>query len=100
MLVYADTVFMVLVRNSPQNATYIAAHRLNPEQISPQDYVDGKSDPDLLALQQIRIASLLWDLGQAEMGRELIRKAEPAGEHYGPVRDALEEFRRNYPLAS
>ena len=67
VLVYADTVFMVLVRNSTENAAYIAAHRLDPEQISPQDYLDGRSDPDLLALQQIRVASLLRDLGRPEI---------------------------------
>ncbi len=97
VLVYADTVFMVLVRNSAQNAAYISAHQLNPGQITPQDYLDGRSDPDLLALQQIRVASLLRDLGVPETSRELIRKAEPLADRYGTVRDALEEFRRNYP---
>lgn len=97
VLVYADTVFMVLVRNSGENAAYIAAHRLNPEQISPQDYLDGRSDPDLLALQQIRVASFLMDLGVPEPSRDLVRKAEPLADRYGTVREALEEFRRNYP---
>jgi hypothetical protein len=97
VLVHADTVLMVLVRNTAENAPYIAAHRLDPGQISPQDYLDGNSYPDLLALQQIRVASLLGDLGQSEMSRKLIREAQPLAGRYGAVRDALEEFHRTYP---
>jgi hypothetical protein len=97
VLVYADTVLMVLVRNTAESAPYIAAHQLDPAQIAPRDYLNGTFYPDLLALQQIRVASLLADLGQAEMSRNLIRKAEPLAGRYGTVRDALEEFRKNYP---
>ncbi len=96
VLVYVDTVFMALVRNSTENAAYIAAHRLNPGQISPQDYLDGRSYPDLLALQQIQVASLLKDLGWPEPSRDLIRKAEPLADRHGTVRGALEEFRKSY----
>ncbi len=70
---------------------------LNPGRNSPQDYLDGKSDPDLFTLQQIRVASLLRDLGVPEQSRDLIRKAEPLADRYGTVRDAFEEFRRRYP---
>jgi hypothetical protein len=97
VLAHADTVLMVLVRNVPENATYIAAHRLSPAQISPPDYLDGKSYPDLLALQQIRVASLLADLGQVEFSHNLIRTAEPVAGRYATVREALEEFRKEYP---
>jgi hypothetical protein len=96
VLVHVDTVLMVLVRNLAENGPYIAAHRLDPGRISPPDYLDGGAYPDLRALQQIRVASLLADLGQPEMSRNLIRKAEPLAGSYGTVRDALENFRRTY----
>ena len=95
VLVYVDTVLMVLVRNLAENASYVAAHRLDPAQILPADYLDGATYPDLLALQQIRVASLLRDLGQSEMSSNLIRRAEPLASRYATVRDALEGFRRD-----
>ncbi len=97
VLVHVDTVLMILVRNVAENAPYIAAHRLESANISPQDYLDGTLYPDLLALQQIRVASLLADLGQPEMSRNLTRKAEPLASRFGTVRDAIEDFRKNYP---
>jgi hypothetical protein len=97
VLVQVDTEFMVLVRNSAENAAYVASHRLDPGQISPQDYLDEKSYPDLLALQQIQVASFFRDLGWSENSRELILKAEPLSDRFGTVRDALTEFRKSYP---
>jgi hypothetical protein len=96
VLVHVDTVLMVLVRDVPENAPYIAAHRLDPGEISPPDYLDGGMYPDLLALQKIRIASLLSDLGQVKRSRDLIGDVEPLAGRYGTVREALEEFRKNH----
>ena len=93
-LVHADTVFAILVRNSPENAPYLAAHAMKPEDIDPPDFLN--SEPDLLALQQIRMASLYEELGLREKSAEMIRRAEPAAGRYPAVRDALERFRLDY----
>jgi hypothetical protein len=53
--------------------------------ILPQDHLDGRSYPDLLALQQVRVASLLRDLGLPEPSRDLIREAQPLADRYGTV---------------
>ena len=55
-LVYADTIFLILVRDAPNNAAYLAEHRLKPEAIKPLDFLI--SEADLLALQQVRMAEL------------------------------------------
>jgi hypothetical protein len=96
VLVHGDTVLMILVRNVEENESYIAAHRLELSRISPADFLDADSYPDLLALQRIRVASLLQDLGQFEMARDLAGKVEPLAGRYGTVRDALEEYRKRY----
>ncbi len=100
VLIHVDTVLMILVRNVAENASYIVAHRLDPAQIAPADYLDGGRYPDLLALQQIRVASLLEDLGQFELSHNLIGKAAPLANHYHTVRDALKDFERTYPARS
>ncbi len=93
-LVHADTVFVVLVRNSPENRQYLAAHSLRPEAISPQDFLEG--EPDLLALQQIRMAGLYGALGLQNKSAEMIRLAEPAAERYPSVRHELTRFKARY----
>ncbi len=92
--VFADTVFLVMVRNIPDNSEYLSKHGLRPDQINPQDFL--ADEPDLLALQQIRIAGLYRDLGLIERSRELIRAAESAKKYF-TVRDALRQFSLKYP---
>jgi hypothetical protein len=91
-LVYADTIFMVLVRESPGNAEYLAAHRIIPEDISPNDLLIRQ--PDLLALQYVRLAMLYRDLGVEEKSAHMIEMAEPSQVKYPAVRQALQEWKK------
>jgi len=90
-LVHADTVFLILVRNVPGNSTYLDKHRLLAEDILPVDFLI--SEPDLLALQRIRMAELFRDFGLNEKAKKMIQAAEPAGRRYPSVKEALERFR-------
>jgi hypothetical protein len=94
-LVFADTVFLIIVRNTPENSEYLSRHELQPCRINPQDFL--ANEPDLLALQQIRIASLCRDLGLNERSRDLILAAESAAERYFTVQEALRQFSLRYP---
>ena len=93
-LVHADTVFMILVRNTPENQWYIAAHRILPQDISPTDFLE--SEPDLLALQQIRIAGLYRDLGLPEKSQEMIQMVEATAHRFPEVRNALATYLKEY----
>ena len=89
-LVQADSVFLILVRDTAGNADYIARHRLKPEEIEPADLL--WSEPDLLALQRLRLADLFKELGLRAMAEDLISKARPEARRYAAVRRALEEM--------
>lgn len=93
-VVFTDTVFLIIVRNTLENSEYLSTHELRPDQINPQDFLAG--EPDLLALQQIRMAGLYRDLGLTERSRELILSAECAAKKYVAVREALKQFKNNY----
>jgi len=95
-LVYADTLWVILVRNTPKNQTYIAAHELAPQAISPGDFLYG--EPDLLALQQIEIASLYHDLGLKNKAVEMVKKAEPFAQLFPSVGKALDDFNKIYKM--
>jgi hypothetical protein len=91
-LVYADTVFMILVRESPGNAEYLAAHRISPTDISPGDLLFQR--PDLLGLQYVRLAMLYRDLGMEDKSVHMGQLAEPFQVPYPAVRQALQEFKK------
>jgi len=93
--VFADTVFLIMVRNTPENSAYLSKHELHPDQINPHDFL--ADEPDLLALQQIRIAGLYRDLGLNKKSREMILAVEDAANRYVTVREALRQFRSYYP---
>ena len=90
-LVHADTIFLILVRNVLDDSEYLTQHRLRPDTIAPADFLT--SEPDLLALQQIRMAGLYRDFGLNTKAEEMIRAAEPAARQYRAVREGIEEFR-------
>ena len=90
-LVHADTVFLILVRNVPNNSVYLAEHRLKPEAIKPLDFLIFEAD--LLALQQVRMAELYRDFGLGTRAEEMIRAARPAARRYRQVREAIERFK-------
>lgn len=69
-LVHADTVFLILVRNTPDNQEYLSRHRLKPQDISPNDWLTDQ--PDLLEQQKRRMADLFNDLGLPEKAAELL----------------------------
>ena len=91
-LVYADTIFMILVRESPSNAEYLAAYRILPQEISPSDLLIRR--PDLLGLQYVRLAMLYRDLGVEEKSAQMIGMAEPFQVEYPAVRQALQELKK------
>jgi hypothetical protein len=91
VLVHADTVLLTLVRNLAKNASYIANHKLNPENIVPKDFLN--SEPDLRALQEIRMARLFADFGLHAQAQEMIRKAETVADRYVSVQTAMKEFK-------
>jgi hypothetical protein len=93
VLVHADTVLLTLVRNLPKNDSYIAAHRLDPKDIAPQDFLD--SETDLKALQALRMAGLYMAFGLKKKAEEMIWNAELVADRYVNVRSALNEFRKN-----
>ena len=92
VLVHADTVLLTLVRNVSNNDNYIALHRLNPENIDPNDFLT--SEPDLQALQQLVMAELFRDLGLNSRSRQMIEAAESVAGRYGVVQNALEKFKK------
>ena len=79
--VYLDSDYVVLVRNAPENAGYIAAHRLDPRRAEPGDLVAAPLA--LRAQQRGRFARLLHALGADERAEEQHRaalaEAGPAG---------------------
>ena len=93
--VFADTVFLILVRDIPEHSAYLAAHRLPPEDIRPRGLLE--SEPDLLALQKLRMAGLYRDIGLIGKSEEMVRGTEEAAERYVTVRQALGQFRSSYP---
>jgi hypothetical protein len=95
-LVYADTNFVIAVRDTPANADYLAAHRLWPDAIAPPDYLPG--EPDLYGQQLVRVAGLFLDLDLPEKARELADHARQQAGHYPAVRDALARLHEEYPL--
>jgi hypothetical protein len=90
-LVHADTVLLTLVRNSAKNANYIAAHKLNPDNIAPKDFLN--SEPDLRALQEIRMAGLFSAFGLHAKTQDMVRNAEKVAGRYPSVQAALKEAR-------
>jgi hypothetical protein len=94
VLVHADTVLLTLIRNSPKNANYIVLHELNPQDIAPKDFL--YSEPDLKALQEIRMAGLFADFGMKTESEEMIRNAELVADRYVSVRSELKVFMRSY----
>jgi hypothetical protein len=90
-IVHADTVLLTLVRNVPRNASYLAIHRLTPENIAPRDFLT--SEPDLKALQQLVMAGLYKDLGLHSRAREMIQAAESVAGSFGVVQDALQKIK-------
>lgn len=94
-IVFADTVFLIMVRDIPENSEYLSKHQLYPDQINPQDFLT--TEPDLLALQQIRMAGLYRDLGLIERSKEMILAAEDAAKRYSTVERALRQFSLSYP---
>ena len=91
VIVHADTVLLTLVRNLAKNASYIANHKLNPENIVPKDFLN--SEPDLRALQEIRMARLFADFGLHSKAQEMIRNAELVADRYVSVQTAMKEFK-------
>ncbi len=90
-LVHADTVFLVLVRNVPNNSGYLGLHRLRADEIAPTDFLT--SEPDLVALQCVRMAELYRDFELQAKADAMIRAAEPAARRYPAVKEAIEKFK-------
>lgn len=93
--VCADTIFVILVRNAPENLAYISRHRLRFEDYSPPDFLTA--EPDLLALQQLRMAGFYRDLGLIEKAKASVDRIKSAALKYAVVRQSLKEFRVFYP---
>ena len=89
-LVYADTIFLVLVRRVRGNAAYLTAHVLAPEQIAPTDWLTGQ--PALLGLQQARMINLFHDLGLSNRTEEMIARNLPLARRYAQVGRELVRF--------
>lgn len=89
-LVHADSVFLILVRNLPKNCPYISRHKLKPEEIAPSDLL--WTEPDLLALQQLRLADLYTNFGLHTRAEDMIQKARAVATSYPSVRHALREM--------
>jgi hypothetical protein len=89
-LVHADSVLLILVRDTPKNGAYISRHRINPPEIKPTDLL--WSEPDLLALQRLRLAGLYTELELPAMAHEMLQEVKPEAKRYTAVRRALEEM--------
>jgi hypothetical protein len=80
--VYVDSDYIVLVRESPASAAYVAGHRLDLAQAEPADLVAAPLA--LRAQQRAHFAWLMRDLGFAarydEQRRAAIAEAGPDGE--------------------
>ncbi|MEW6440403.1 MAG: hypothetical protein AB1640_05640 [bacterium] len=93
-LVHADTVFVILVRDTPEHEDYLAENKISPEDIAPRDFLE--SEPDLLALQQIRMAGFYQDLGLQQRAEDMIGKAAYTASRYSAPGEALEDYRKVY----
>lgn len=88
--VFADTVLLVLVKNSPKNQEYIASYSLDLKNFSPPDFLEA--EPDLLALQQLRMAGFYRDLGLETKSNDMLESAKKMAKKYVTVREALKKF--------
>jgi hypothetical protein len=86
-LVYADTIFLILIKNVPENKDYLMRHLLEPADILPVDFV--RSEPDILALQQLNMARLYIELDLLAKARQMVDAARSAASHYSVVADEL-----------
>jgi hypothetical protein len=92
--VHIDPVLAILVRTDAEQADYLEDHRIDPSKIDPTSLL--RDDPELLAQQQLRLASFLADLGQYPAARRWYRLACEARSHSN-VAAGLAEIRQNYP---
>lgn len=79
--VYVDSNYLIVVRDAPQNAAYLAAHRIDPRRAEPLDLVSAPLS--LRAQQRGRFARLMGALGAddrvAEQRRAAIAEAGDDG---------------------
>jgi hypothetical protein len=89
-LVHVDSIFLIMVRNIPENWEYVSRHRLAIDQITFPDFL--WSEPDLLALQELRLADFCAKLGMPERAAVLAKEVEIMVQYFPSVRRAVEEM--------
>jgi hypothetical protein len=95
-LVYADTIFVVLIRDVPATAAYRAAHRLEPRDMAPSDFLIH--EPDLYGIQLLRVASLFQEFGLLDRAEQLAERAEPLAGRFSTVQEEWARFRTDFPV--
>jgi hypothetical protein len=93
--VFLDPVVLILVRDRPEAAGYLAEHRLDLATFSPPGLL--RSDPQLLAQQQLQLAGLYRELGLDERADQLLQLARSEARNYPTVQRALELHLQTYP---
>ncbi|MFO0947830.1 MAG: hypothetical protein U1D30_18225 [Planctomycetota bacterium] len=94
-LIYVDTEWIILVRDTPMTADYLAEYRMTPEQIHPPDlFMD---EPDLLGLQWLRVAEVHAAFGERERAIAAWDNAKALSVRYANVAAAEREFSERHP---
>lgn len=94
-LAYVDTEWLILVRDSPLTARYLAEYRMTPKQIHPPDLLT--EDPDLLGLQWVRLAEVYAAFDEPARAVETWRQALELGARYPNVAAAARDFADRHP---
>jgi hypothetical protein len=93
--VFLDPVCVVLVRKVPETESYLADHGIDLENFNPPGLL--KDEPDLLALQQLRLAAFFADLGKFARARHWLEDARPSFTSTFAVRQAHHSLLADHP---
>ncbi len=92
--VHIDPILAIMVKRDAEQSDYLAEHRIDPSKIEPASLL--RDHPELLAQQQIRLASLMADLGKLPAAKRWYWSAREAA-RYRNVEIGLAELRSLYP---
>lgn len=93
--VFLDPVCVVLVRRTLETKRYLADHGIRLETFDPPGLLFD--EPDLLALQQLRLAAFFADLGKLERAREHLAKALSVSADTYAIQTSLASLLEDHP---
>jgi hypothetical protein len=93
--VLIDPIVSVLVRRSPGTEEYLKEHRIDPVNVTLRR--DGRTPSGLRALEELRIAALLADLGRGEVAERWIQSALVKAVGDASVSRTIDEILAEHP---